>query len=150
MPTQPLFSIPEHQRWGDENNTRARERRKAGGGSMVLVSGVPVWGDVTTVMECQEWSRANTVTVSHRHNLGPIETCAHGNAETWHLQTTHCLHPVSGWWGWLTGYKMDQTLGCILYCGHRHELDFSVVAPLSFNLLENEFDVALSTILLKA
>lgn len=45
---------------------------------------------------------------------------------------------------------MDQTLGCILYCGHRHELDFSVVAPLSFNLLENEFDVALSTILLKA
>ena len=51
---------------------------------------------------------------------------------------------------------MDQTLGCILYCGHRHgqvfsiQFDFSVVAPLSFNLLENEFDVALSTILLKA
>ena len=48
---------------------------------MVLVSGVRC-GDVTAVMECQEWSRANTVTVSHRHNRGLIETqCAHGNAE---------------------------------------------------------------------
>ena len=51
---------------------------------------------------------------------------------------------------------MDQTLGCILfvYCGHEQvfsiQFDFNVVAPFSLTLLENEFDVALSTILLKA
>ena len=84
------------QRWGDENNTRAageEEGRWWLGWCWCRVSGVAMsrrWWNVRNGAE-QIQSQCHTTS---SHNRGLIETqCAHGNAETWHLQTTHCIHP---------------------------------------------------------